>query len=285
MQSSEVDERRSTTPLGVGVGLRRQHFEALSSCTRRVDWLEVIPEAFIGAGGRHARVLAACAERYRLVSHGVALSLGGPDPIDVDFVRALKAFNVRVGTPYFSEHICYSRLGGMFSLDLLPLPFTEEAIKHVASRAREVSERLELPIVLENITYYAEMPGSALSEAEFLRGVLEEADAGLLLDVNNLYVNALNHGTDARETLRALPLERTRQMHLAGHRRTSEVVLDDHGGPVADGVLDLYAFALELTGPVPVLIEWDNNVPELDRLLDEADRARGILERVTGVKV
>jgi uncharacterized protein (UPF0276 family) len=267
-------------PSGVGIGLRRPIYDEVLRSRRRIDWLEIIPENFMGHGGRAASVLDACLERWPVVAHGVALSLGGPDPLDDAYISALAPLLDRLGTTYFSEHLSYSAVHGVRFHELLPLPFSEEAALHAALRVREVSSRLGIDIVLENISYYAIMPGSTLGEGEFIRAVLEESGAGLLLDVSNVYVNAKNHGRDPTEALLSLPLEHTRQIHLAGFRREGDLLLDDHASAVADEVWPLYREALRRVGPVPVLIEWDQAIAGLDPMLDEADKARRILEEM-----
>jgi uncharacterized protein (UPF0276 family) len=269
------------TPLGAGIGLRREFYEELPRTARALDWVEVIPENFLLAGGRSRRALDACAERWTVVPHGVGLNVGGPDPLDEDYVTRLKALVERVDAPFFSDHLCYSRLGGTHLHDLLPLPFNEDAVDHVVPRVREVMARVGRPLLLENPSYYARMPGGTLAEADFLRHVAEEADCGLLLDVNNVWVNAQNHGYDARAFVDALPLGRVVQIHLAGHERRPDVIIDTHGGPVCDDVWALYRYVLERTGPVSTLIEWDQSIPSLDAVLGEADAARGALREVT----
>jgi uncharacterized protein (UPF0276 family) len=264
---------------GVGIGLRRAFHEELLSTTRRVDWLEIVAENFMGLGRRPARVLGRCLERWPVVSHGVALSVGGPDPTD-DYVRALLPLLDLLGSPFFSDHLCYASLGGVQSFDLLPLPFCEEAVEHAARRARAVQQRAERRLLLENITYYATMPGSRMGEPDFVRAVVEEADVGLLLDLNNLYVNATNHGTDPMDAVGRLPLHRVGQIHLAGFLREGDVLLDTHSRPVAGAVWSLYREVLRRSGPVPTLIEWDQSIPSLDAVLDEADRARAIQAEV-----
>lgn len=269
-------------PWGIGIGLRRAHFDEILHVRRRVDWMELVPEVFLGVGGRARRVLDAMRERVRLVPHGVSLSLGGPDPLDGARLDALRALCRELDAPFYSDHVCLSSIDGVESFDLLPLPFCEEAASHVAARAREASERIERPIVLENITYYATMPGSSWSEGRFLREVLEQSGAGLLLDVSNVLVNARNHRVDPVRALEALPLERTVQIHLAGHRyeKAWGLWIDDHASAVSDASLALYAHALRRIGrPVPTLIEWDQHVPPLDVVLDEADRVREVAER------
>lgn len=275
--------------LGVGIGLRRELYDALFRTPRELDWLEFIPENFVAQGGARKRVLERASERWPLLAHGVALNVGGPDPLDGDYLARLRALLARLDAPFFSDHLCFQVAHGHYFHDLLPLPFTEEAVVHVARRVREAAERLERPIALENITYYAEMPVgppaaprcTPLTEAEFIRAVLEESGAWLLLDVNNAYLNAVNHGRDPWSELRALPLERTVQIHLAGHARDFEcdVLLDTHGAAVADPVWDLYEQVLDVVGPIPTLLEWDTNIPDLDRVLDEADRAKAYWRR------
>jgi len=261
----------------VGVGLRRRHFDALLSTTRRVDELEIIAENYVGFGGRARALLEHVAERFPLSVHGVGLSLGGPDPLDVPFLDGLRSLLDAYDVTTFSEHACFTRVGDAHSLDLLPLPFTEEAARWLGRRTREASERLERPVALENVTYYATMPTSVLDEGAFLRAALEEADAWLLLDVNNVYVNARNHGRDPSEVLAALPLERTARIHLADHREEDGLLLDDHSGPPRAAVMRVHLEALARIGrPVPTILEWDHALDTLDALLDAADRVRDV---------
>lgn len=269
---------------GVGISLRQPHYDAILASDRRVDWLEIQPENFMGTGGRPARALEQCLERWTVVPHGVALSIGGPDPLAEEYLAPLEKLLARVDPPYFSEHICYSSAHGVQFHDLLPLPFTDEAVHHVAKRARQVVDRLERPIVLENISFYAVMPGSTMTQGQFITSLLDEIDGGLLLDVNNVYVNATNHGRDVHEVLDELPLERTRQIHLAGHRKEGDLLIDDHGSAVIDEVWALYRHVLERIGPVPTLIEWENSLPPLDAVLDEADVARAIYDEVARMR-
>lgn len=266
---------------GVGIGLRRPLYDAILKTERRIDWLEFVPENFMDIHGRAGDVLEACAARWPLVSHGVSMSIGGPDPLQERYFQSLRSLHARIPVAACSDHLCYTSIGGVELHELLPLPFSEEAARWAAGRAREASERLGRPLWLENITYYAEMPGGQMPEGAFVRAVLEESGCDLLLDVNNAYLNAINHGRGPLDVLCELPLERTRQIHLAGHVDENGILLDHHGSAVAPEVWDLYREALRRVGPVPVLIEWDANIPSLDRVLDEADRARAILEAVT----
>ncbi|HVY46383.1 MAG TPA: DUF692 domain-containing protein [Minicystis sp.] len=270
---------------GSGISLRKEHYESVLESTRRLDWIEMNPENFMSNGPWARRVIEQCAERMPVYAHGVCLSIGGPDPFRDDYMRELKELLDVLNPAYFSDHCCYASGGGIEFHDLLPMPFNEDAAKHIARRAREVQDRLERPLVLENISYYAEMPTSTMTEGQFISMALEEFDGGLLLDVNNIFVNAVNTGRPAREILRELPLHRARHIHLAGHKRVQpDLAIDDHGAAVIPEVWALYREAIELCGPIPTLIEWENNVPSWDRLLDEADTARRITEEVVAAR-
>ena len=266
---------------GVGIGLRREFWDEALSTERRIDWFEIITENFIRHGGRADATLDRVVDRFSVGAHGVSMSIGGPDPLDAEHLQGVAQVCRRIGASEYTEHLCWSGAHSAFFHDLLPLPFSEEAVHHAARRAREVSDRLELPLLLENVSYYARMPGSTLSEAEFVTAVLDEADCGLLLDVNNVYVNALNHGTDPLADLLALPLHRTGRIHIAGHVHRDHLVVDNHGAPVVEPVFELLAEALTRTGPVPVLLEWDLDIPSLDRVLDEAEAVRAVFDRAT----
>ena len=264
----------------------------MPSTERQVDGLEMIPENFADFGGLAPKALDACRERFPVRAHGVATNLGGLDPLDADWLRRLKRLLDHVKAPCFSDHACFTAHQRVQSHDLLPLPFTEASAEHLGRRTREVSDRLERPMLLENITYYARMPGSTLTEPEWLERVLEISGAELLLDLNNLYLNAKNHGVPADdgewvdpdagepgapslvEWLERFPLHRVSRIHLAGFSPRGEVLLDTHGGPVEDPVLALYRQTLRRIGPVETIVEWDNHVPDIDVLLDEADRVR-----------
>ena len=264
--------------LGAGVGLRKDHFEELPESERRVDWLEVIPENFMQWGGRARRALEACRDRWPLIPHSVSLDIGGVDPLSTQLLDDLAEFCAHVDAPFFSDHLCYCRVDGIYTHDLLPLPANPEVADYVVDRIRRARDHVGRPFVLENPTYYADMPGSSLPEAEFLSRIVEDADCGLLLDVNNVYVNSLNHGYDPVAFIDQLPLHRVYQVHLAGHDPREVAVIDTHGTAVPDPVWDLYRHLLQHTGPVSTLIEWDQNIPPLSDLLDEADKARALLD-------
>jgi uncharacterized protein len=262
--------------LGVGIGLRREFHDEILKTTRRVDWLEVISENFMGLHGRPRYILDACAERWPIVPHGVAASVGTQrnDGYDASLATLVR----RVNSPFFSDHLCYSSAFGHESFDLLPLPFTEEAVDAAAARARALESCVECPILLENITYYAVMPGSMMTQHAFVRAVLDRANCGLLLDLNNLYLNAINHGEDPMEALAHVPLERVRQIHLAGYSTEGNLLIDTHSTKVSDAVWSLYRKTIATVGRIPTLIEWDQHIPSLDAVLDEADTARTVLD-------
>lgn len=262
---------------GVGIGLRRAHYETILSTDRPLDWLEIAPENYLGRGGRIDRVLGACAERWPVMAHGVSLSLGGPDPLDPELLAGVRGLLERLDIPYYTEHACLARAGGAQFHDLVPVPWNDEAVRHMAARIRQAAEVLERPVVVENVSTYCVMPGSTMTECAFVRAVCEEADCGLLLDVNNVYVNARNHGRDPLAMLAELPLERTRYIHLAGFLDEGWVVIDTHGAPVAEDVWRLYRETIRRLGPTPTLIEWDLEIPPLAVVLDQADRARQIV--------
>jgi uncharacterized protein len=272
------EAQRGKPVLGVGIGLRRELHDALLGTDRRVDWLEIVSENFMENAGRARYVLDACRERWPIVPHGVAASVGHASNDEARYAAALGELVARVDAPFFSDHLCYSSIGGHQSFDLLPLPFTEEAVDAVARRAQDLARRVGREMVLENITYYAVMPGSEMPEHTFVRRALEASGCGLLLDLNNLYVNAINHGEDPRVSLSRVPFERVRQIHLAGYSVEEGVLLDTHSAPVSAAVWSLYRETLARTGKVPTLIEWDQRIPSLDAVLDEADKARAILE-------
>lgn len=263
--------------LGAGIGLRRDHYEALQGTERALDWLELISENFMSHGGHHRRNLAAIRERWPVIPHGVSIDIGGRDEPDEGYLDDLAALADELDAPFVSDHLCLSRVGGTYTHELIPLPYREEVVEIVARRAQAVQARLGRPFLLENATYYVEMPGGEMDEATFLNRIVAASGCGLLLDINNTYVNSVNHAYDPRAFLERLPLERVGYVHLAGHRTEPRALIDDHGSAVPEPVWDLYRFLLERTGPVSTLVEWDANLPELERVLDEADKARAIL--------
>jgi|SRR4051812_45210327 uncharacterized protein (UPF0276 family) len=269
-------------PLGHGIGLRPPHYAEVIATRPAVDWFEVISENFMVEGGNPRRVLRAVRERYPVVLHGVSLSLGSVDPLDGRYLDRLAALAAEVAPAWISDHLCWSSVGGHTGHDLWPLPFTEEALDHVARRVVQVQERLGRRILVENVSSYLEYTSSSLTEWEFLAELARRADCGLLLDVNNVYVSAHNHGFSAEEFLRGLPVDRVGQMHLAGHSDAGTHLLDTHDHPVCDPVWQLYRRAVERFGPVATLIERDDHIPPLADLVAESQRAAAIAAEVTG---
>ncbi len=271
----------------MGLGLRWAFLDEVLAGARGegpsvgVDFFEVSPENYMRRGGWVAGALSEIAGRWPLLTHGLTMSLGGLDPIDDDYVIELRRFLDEVDAPFHSDHLCFGGHGGRLVHDLLPLPFLPEAVDNVVTRARAVRERLGRPLAVENISYYF-VPGEPeMTEAAFLRAVLEEADLGLLLDVNNVFVNATNFGFDARAFIDELPLERVVSIHVAGHEHKPEHgrIIDTHGADAPEPVLDLLEHVVARTGPVPGVRERDHNLPSLPELLAEVDPGRAVNER------
>jgi uncharacterized protein (UPF0276 family) len=256
---------------GAGLGFRRALLGPLAeSLPDQLGFMEMAPENWIGVGGRLGKALREFTERYPFVTHGLSLSLGGPSPLDEDFLHRLKAFIATHGIRCYSEHLSYSSDDGHL-YDLLPIPFTEEAVHYVAARIRRVQDVLEQRIAIENVSYYA-APGQEMAEIDFINAVIAEADCGLLLDVNNIYVNAINHGYDPVAFLRRLPGERVFYVHIAGHyEEAPDLRVDTHGADVVDPVWDLLETAYGHFGVMPTLLERDFNIPPLADLLAEVD--------------
>jgi len=266
--------------LGHGVGLRTVHYPHVLDRTACADWFEVISENFMIAGGRPLKILEKARELAPVVLHGVSLNLGGTDPFRQDHLAELEALIRRFAPAWISDHLCWGATGGHYAHDLLPLPFTEEAVKHVAARIRQVQDRFGRRILVENVSSYLTYSISSMPEWVFLRAVAEEADCGILLDVNNIYVSAVNHGFSPTEYLSGIPAERVGQIHLAGHSVSGDLLIDTHDHPVPNPVWRLYREALRRFGPVSTLVEWDDQIPSFEELLAEADRAREIEREV-----
>jgi uncharacterized protein len=278
-------EHASLPRLGFGLGLRSEHYEAIFAAEPgpRVDWFEAISENYMVGGGKPLRWLERVRERYPVVLHGVSLSIGSSDPLDSAYLIELKALVERIQPAWVSDHLCWTGVAGRNMHDLLPLPHTEEAVHHVAGRVRQVQDFVGRRILLENVSTYADFRHSVLPEWEFLRAVAEEADCLLLLDVNNIYVNSQNHGFDPLDYLRAVPARRVQQIHLAGHSRNGELLIDTHDHPVPEPVWALYAEALRRFGAVATMIERDDRIPPLAELVAELDRARAIAAETLAV--
>jgi hypothetical protein len=262
--------------LGHGVGLRTTHFPRVLDGTARVDWFEAISENFMIDGGRPLAVLERARASCPVVLHGVSLSLGSTDPLNERYLQALRELVDRVAPAWVSDHLCWGSVGGRYAHDLLPLPYTEEALHHIVARLKTVQDRLGRQILIENVSSYLTFAHSAMPEWEFLAAVSEQADCGILLDVNNVYVSAVNHGFDAERYIRSMPADRVGQIHLAGHSDKGTHLLDTHDGHVVPAVWDLYRLAVQRCGPVSTLIEWDDRIPEWAVLCSEAERARTV---------
>jgi uncharacterized protein (UPF0276 family) len=266
--------RFGISDLGIGIGLRPPHFGEILSRWPRLDWFEALSENFMDTGGRPLWVLDQVAERYPVALHGVSLSIGSSDPLDLDYLRKLKALASRIRARWVSDHLCWTGVLGRNTHDLLPLPYNEATLRHVAGRVRQVQDFLERKIALENPSTYLAFAGSTISEWEFLARLAETADCALLLDVNNVYVSAFNHGFDAEAYVDAVPADRVVQYHLAGHTHKGTHIVDTHSGPALDAVWSLYERACRRTGPVSTLFEWDEAIPGFDEVRAEAAKAR-----------
>lgn len=266
--------------LGYGLGLRSAHYPHILQQWPAVDWFEILSENYLDTQGRPRRVLEQVAERYPVVMHGVSLSIGSADPLNFDYLRRLKTLARDVGAVWISDHVCWTGVAGRNTHDLLPAPYTEGTLAHMVDRVRIVQDLLERPLVLENPSSYIEFAGATMSEAEFITRLAEDADCGLLLDVNNVYVSSVNHDFDAEEYLRALPMHRVVQFHLAGHTNCGTHLIDTHDGPVIDPVWALYRKAHELSGGVSTLLEWDARIPAFPVVHEEALKARAEIERL-----
>lgn len=273
--------RRSDFPfLGFGVGLRRPHYSHILETRPALDWFEILSENYLVDGGRALEVLEDVRERYPIVAHGVSMSIGSADPLNRKYLKQLRELARRFEPAWISDHLCWTGVGGRNLHDLIPLPYTEEALHHVARRIREAQEILERPMLIENVSSYMAFADSTMTEWEFLSAVADEADCGILLDINNIFVSAFNHRYDAAQYVNAVPVERVVQYHLAGHSDYGTHLLDTHDHPVRDEVWALYELAVRRFGAVSTLVEWDDNIPEFAVLAETAAKARSIFEAV-----
>ena len=261
------------TEYGVGIGLRIPHYDHILSRKPVVDWFEIISENFMVDGGRPLRLLDDILDQYRVVQHGVSMYFGSAQPLSREHLRRLKTLVKRTKTPWLSDHLCWGSVDGTYSHDLLPIPYTMEAVHTTAERIRNAQDFLEVPIAVENVSSYAEFHESTMTEWEFLNEVVEAADCGILLDVNNIYVSSQNHTFNPFDYLNSVPAERVAQIHIAGHSKFEKYILDTHDHPVLDPVWKLYARAIERCGPTATLLEWDDNIPSFAEVHGEALKA------------
>ncbi len=262
---------------GVGVGLRSPQVERILGERPNISWFEVVTDNYLSPGGLALKELEEIRDHYPITMHSVGVSLGSTDELDLGYLSKLKILKERFNPGWVSEHLCWSSVHGVHLHDLLPLPYTEESVWHVAERIRRVQDFLNERILIENVSSYLSFSESTMSEAEFVRAVVTSADCYLLLDLNNVYVNQRNHGTDGRAFVRSLPLDRVKEIHLGGHEDRGDYTLDSHADAVSDEVWSLYQDFVGIAGQVPTLIEWDNDIPELSVLMREASIAQAIL--------
>ena len=267
--------------LGFGLGLRTDHYETvLAELPSNIDWFEILSENYLVSGGKPLYYLDAIREHYAMIMHGVSMSIGSTDPLNWDYLEQLKNLADRVKPAWFSDHLCWTGLDGKNIHDLLPLPYTDEAIEHVVGRVRQVQDFMERPMLIENVSSYLTYKDSAMTEWAFISAIAERADCHILLDINNIYVSAFNHEFDPHEYLNSIPVERVGQFHIAGHTNCGDYIIDSHDHPVIDPVWELYADALRRFGPVSTMIERDDQIPPLNELLPELDRTRNIAQPI-----
>jgi uncharacterized protein len=260
--------------LGFGIGLRTAHFPHILAHWPKIDWFEVLSENYMATGGRALWVLGQIAERYPVVLHGVSMSVGSTDPLNRPYLKELKALAQRTRAHWVSDHLCWTGVSGLNTHDLLPMPYTDEALRHTVARARAISDILERPLILENPSTYLAFKQSTWSEWDFFAELAERADCGILLDVNNVYVSAFNHGFDPNQYIDRIPANRIVQIHLAGHTHKGTHILDTHNDHVINDVWRLYRRISQRAGPISTLLEWDEDIPSFDVVHAEALKAK-----------
>ncbi len=276
MPTEFLNIKKELPVLGIGLGLRRDLSDDTFESSDRIDFVEIAPENYMGIGGRARDLLDQACERFPLISHGLNLSIGSTDELNLDYLKELKALLDSANAPWWSDHLCFSSVGGVYMHDLLPMPFSKEAVKHVADRIKRVQDYVARPFLLENISFYMHAPGCELTEAQFFSEVAEAADCGFLLDVNNVYVNAINHKYDPYKFIDEIPLDRTVQIHVAGHKKVRDFIIDTHGSPVIEPVFELLSYVLARTEVKAVMLERDQNFPEFAELLSEVEQLRTV---------
>ncbi|MCK5903066.1 MAG: DUF692 domain-containing protein [Cocleimonas sp.] len=270
--------------LGFGLGLRKEHYQTILDTSPAVDWFEILTENYLVDGGKPLYFLDAINERYPMVMHGVSLSIGSSDPLNLEYLKQLKALSQRINAHWISDHLCWTGVDGVNAHDLLPLPYTSEAVQHVADRIKQVQDILEQRILIENVSSYISYTQSEMTEWSFLSAVAEEADCLLLLDINNIYVSAVNHEFDPLDYLKGLPKARVQQHHLAGHSDYGDYIIDTHDHPIVPSVWALYKEAVQQFGAVSAMIERDDKIPDLSELLQEYEQMKQISSAVLEAK-
>ena len=270
----------NTSIQGFGLGLRVEHYaELLELRPSNVDWLEILSENYMVPGGKPLHFLDRIRRDYPMVMHGVSLSIGSSDPIDFEYLAQLRALMDRVEPAWVSDHLCWTGVDGLNLHDLMPLPYTEQALRHLTDRLQQVQEYLGQPILIENVSSYVSYQADEMNEWTFIAELARRSGCKLLLDVNNVYVSSVNHGFDPQDFIDAMPAAHVCQIHLAGHEDHGSYIIDTHDHPVCDKVWELYAYTLRCLGSeglIPTMIERDDNIPPLTELLDELDAARRV---------
>lgn len=271
--------------LGFGLGLRTDHYETILSEKPAIDWCEIITENYLVPGGKPLHYLRKIREHYPMVMHGVSLSIGSTDPLDFDYLTQVKALATQLQPEWISDHLCWTGVHGKNTHDLLPLPYTEETINHVASRLHQVQDFLGRQLLIENTSSYITYKTSEMTEWDFVNAILERANCLLLLDVNNVYVSSFNHEFDPLTYIKALPSDRIYQIHLAGHTDKGDYIIDTHDEPIVEKVWDLYEKTIAHHGRISTMIERDDNIPPLPELLVELNQAREIAKKILGASI
>lgn len=269
-----MKNRWNLPDLGFGMGLRTVHYPYILENNPPVDWFEIISENFMDTGGKPMYILDQIRERYPVVMHGVSMSIGSTDPLNMEYLRKLKELAKRINAPWVSDHLCWTGVAGKNVHDLLPMVYNEEALRHTVARVRQVSEILERPLMIENPSAYIEFATSDMTEWDFMARLGEEADCGFLLDVNNIYVSSYNHSFDAKLYVDAIPADRIVQYHLAGHTNNGTHIIDTHSDHVIDQVWELYRRSNELTGGRATMVEWDDDIPSFEVVFAEVLKAK-----------
>jgi uncharacterized protein len=273
-----MSEPRTTLPrLGLGLGLRNVHFETILSDWPVVGWFEAISENFMDSGGRPRAILRQVADRYPVVLHGVSLSIGSCDPLNLSYLDRLKTLADEIAAPWVSDHLCWTGINGLNSHDLLPLPLTEESLRHVTARVHHVQDVLGRPLILENPSTYIRFAHSTIDEQDYLRALVAATGCGVLLDVNNVFVSCWNAGADPVAWLERFPFEAVVQMHLAGHQQHQDHLIDTHDHPVRPEVWELFRIAWARTGGASICLEWDDHIPDFAECLAELHKAEAYM--------